>query len=203
MILTLSGIAIFILILAVINFVNLSVSGASARLKEIGVRKVIGSLKRQIALQFLTESVMMTLFAGICSLILYSVFRTFFEGLLNTSLISIFEFSARFWFWFVVLLIVTGLLPGFYPSLLLSSYRTVDSLKGKLRSCKTRRHAFARIGYAPIHHFDLRFHLRDCDQQLRYRCSSMAISATINHTCSRYRRCHATGRRKALIGCLP
>jgi putative ABC transport system permease protein len=136
MILTLSGIAIFILILAVINFVNLSVSGAAARLKEIGVRKVIGSLKRQIALQFLTESVMMTLFAGICSLILYSVFRTFFEGLLNTSLISIFEFSARFWLWFVVLLIVTGLLPGLYPSLLLSSYRTVDSLKGKLRSVK-------------------------------------------------------------------
>jgi putative ABC transport system permease protein len=137
MILTLSGIAIFILVLAVINFINLSVSGATARLKEIGVRKVIGSLKRQIALQFLMESIILTLFAGIASLLVYSLLRTFFENIFETPLLSILEFSVTFWLWFGSLLIVAGLLPGLYPSLLLSSYKTVDSLKGKLRSAKS------------------------------------------------------------------
>jgi putative ABC transport system permease protein len=137
MILTLSGIAIFILVLAVINFINLSVSGAVARLKEIGVRKVVGSLKKQIASQFLTESVMLTLFAGICSLALYSIFRRSFEELLNTTLLSILEFPVTFWIYSVTGIIIVGILPGLYPSLLLSSYRTVDSLKGKLRSGKS------------------------------------------------------------------
>lgn len=136
MILTLSGIAMFILILAAINFINLSISGATARLKEIAVRKVVGSLKRQIAVQFLTESVMLTLFAGLFSLMLYTALRTFFESALNAQLLSVTEFSATFWLWFVSLLIAAGLIPGLYPSFLLSSYRTVDSLKGKLISIK-------------------------------------------------------------------
>jgi len=134
MILTLSGVACFILMLAAINFINLSISGATARLKEIGVRKVIGGVKRQIATQFLTETVMMTLFAGLASLIIYSLLHEFFEGVLNTPLLTIFEFSKEFWFWFTGLLIGVGIIPGLYPSLLLSSYKTVDSLKGKLRS---------------------------------------------------------------------
>jgi putative ABC transport system permease protein len=133
---TLSGIAIFILILAVINFINLSVSGATARLKEIGVRKVIGSLKSQIAIQFLSESVMLTVFAGACSLLIYALLKRFFEGVLNTELLSITEFNSMFWTYFAIGIVTTGLLPGLYPSLLLSSYNTVDSLKGKLRSAK-------------------------------------------------------------------
>lgn len=137
MIITLSGIAIFILILAAINFINLSISGATARLKEIGVRKVVGSLKRQIAMQFLTESVMMTVFAGVCALLLYAVLGSNFESVFSTTLLRVTEFPAIFWFWFFGLLIVTGLVPGLYPSFLLSSYKTVDSLKGKLRSAKS------------------------------------------------------------------
>ncbi|MEI9920323.1 MAG: ABC transporter permease [Bacteroidota bacterium] len=137
MILTLSGIAVFILILATINFINLSVSGATARLKEIGVRKVIGSLKKQIALQFLTESVILTLFAGICSLVLYLLFRRFFEDVLNTTLLPVTGFSPKFWIYSFIGITSIGILPGLYPALLLSSYRTVDSLKGKLRSVST------------------------------------------------------------------
>lgn len=133
MILTLSGIAIFILILAVINFINLSVSGAATRLKEIGVRKVIGSLKRQIAFQFLTESLLLTLFAGLLSLAIYGLLRSFFEGVFNTSLLALLEFRMQFWLWFFSILIGIGILPGLYPALLLSSYKPVDSLKGKLR----------------------------------------------------------------------
>ncbi len=137
MLLTLSGIAVFILILAAINFINLSISGATTRLKEIGVRKVIGSLKRQIALQFLTESVMMTVFAGVCALLLYALLGNYFGSVFDTTLLQVTEFPIAFWVWFAGLLIATGLLPGLYPSLLLSSYKTVDSLKGNLKSARS------------------------------------------------------------------
>ena len=137
MIITLSGIAFFILILAVINFINLSVSGATVRLKEIGVRKVVGSMKRQIALQFLTESLVMTIFAGLCSLLLYVAFRRFFESVFNTQLLEITAFAWVFWVYFSVGLVITGVLPGLYPSLLLSAHKTVDSLKGKLKSARS------------------------------------------------------------------
>jgi putative ABC transport system permease protein len=107
------------------------------RLKEIGVRKVIGGLKRQLAFQFLSESVMMTVFAGLCSLLMYAVFQRSFESLFNTSLLSITDFPIVFWGYFFSLIIATGILPGLYPSLLLSSYKTVDSLKGKLKSVRS------------------------------------------------------------------
>jgi putative ABC transport system permease protein len=137
MILTLSGIAIFILILAVINFVNLSISGATARLKEIGVRKVVGSLKRQIAAQFLTESLMMTVFSGSCSLILYALLSDFFGSVFNADLLTVKEFTPVFWTYFSIGVVAVGILPGLYPSILLSSHKTVDSLKGKLRSASS------------------------------------------------------------------
>lgn len=134
MILILSGIAFFILLLASINFINISISGTAARLKEIGVRKVIGGLKKQIVFQFLGESILLTLFSGICSLVIYEIFRNFFGGVLNTSLTSVFQFSFAFWRWFLVGVLLIGFLAGCYPSLLLSAYKAIDSLKGKLRS---------------------------------------------------------------------
>lgn len=134
MVITLAAIAIFILLLAVINFVNLSISGATARLKEIGVRKVIGSLKRQIALQFLIESVIITLFSALVALTLYVLSKNFFESVFSASLLSVTEFTAKFWTLFIAATIGVGILPGLYPALLLSSYKAVDSLKGKLRT---------------------------------------------------------------------
>jgi putative ABC transport system permease protein len=134
MILILSGIAFFILLLAAINFINISISGTASRLKEIGVRKVIGGLKTQIAFQFLAESILLTVFSGICSLIIYEVFRNYFGGIIGTSLTSITGFTPTFWQLFVGGLLVIGFLAGSYPSFLLSAYRTIDSLKGKLRS---------------------------------------------------------------------
>lgn len=134
MILILSGIAFFILLLASINFINISISSATSRLKEIGVRKVIGGVKRQIVFQFLGESILLTLFSGIISLLLYEIFRNFFEDILNTSLTSVSGFSFAFWRWYGIGLLLIGSLAGAYPSFLLSAYRAIESLKGKLRS---------------------------------------------------------------------
>lgn len=134
MILILSGIAVFILLLASINFINISISSTAGRLKEIGVRKVIGGVKKEIVFQFLSESIVVTLFSGVCSLVLYEIFRNFFGSILGASLTSVFQFSFAFWRWFVAGLLFIGFLAGCYPSFLLSAYKAIDSLKGKLRS---------------------------------------------------------------------
>lgn len=133
MILILAGIAFFILLLASINFINISISSTAARLKEIGVRKVIGGLKKQIVFQFLSESILLTIFSGICSLIAYELFRGYFGSILGTSLTSAFSFSPQFWAWFAAGILLIGLLAGSYPSFLLSAYKAIDSLKGKIK----------------------------------------------------------------------
>ena len=65
MLYALSFVGLFILLMAIINFINISISGSSARIKEIGIRKVLGGLKKQIIIQFLTESVILVLLATI------------------------------------------------------------------------------------------------------------------------------------------
>jgi len=136
MIYVLSGIAAFILLLAVINFVNISIASASVRLKEIGVRKVIGGMKKQIIFQFLSESLVITLFAGVVSLVLYELLRPGFGELINIQLSPSWKLNFVFWQWFAVSLFAIGLLAGIYPAFFLSSYHTIESLKGKLKEAK-------------------------------------------------------------------
>jgi len=136
MIYVLSGIAGFILLLAIINFVNISIASATVRLKEIGVRKVIGGIKRQIVFQFLSESLIITLFAGVLSLAFYELVRPSFGDLLNIKLSPSWQLSVVFWGWFVALLFTVGIFAGVYPAFFLSSYRTIESLKGKLKEAK-------------------------------------------------------------------
>ena len=134
MILILAGIAFFILLLASINFINISIAGTAARLKEIGVRKVIGGVKKQIVLQFLGESVLLTFFSGILSLAVYESFLDGFGSILGAPVTSVFQLPFSFWTWFAGGLLSVGLLAGSYPSFLLSAYRVIDSLKGKFRT---------------------------------------------------------------------
>ncbi|WP_276372393.1 ABC transporter permease [Chryseolinea sp. H1M3-3] len=129
-----AAIAGFILLLAIINFVNISVGSAFVRLKEIGVRKVIGGIKRQLVFQFLSESVLLTLAAGFISIILYELLHPTAEDLLSTSLLSITELDGGFWKWSILLLILIGLIAGGYPAFFMSSYKIIDSLKGRIKS---------------------------------------------------------------------
>ncbi len=143
MISIIGGISVFILLLAGINFINLSIAGAAARLKEIGVRKVIGSVRSQIIFQFLSESVSLAIIAGAFAILAYQIGRPFFSETFNTPLLSVVEFPVSFFVYYVLGLISLGLLAGSYPAFRLSSFRSVDSLKGKINT-GAGRHAFTR-----------------------------------------------------------
>ena len=136
MLYTLSFIALFILLMAVINFVNICISRASQRMKEMGIRKVLGGLRKQLIWQFLTESVLMVLLATVVALGIYALARPYFTDLLATEIGSLFFFPLYYYLLPFALALVIGLLAGIYPALVLSSLKSVDSLKGKLSQVK-------------------------------------------------------------------
>jgi len=136
MIYTLSCIAIFILLMAIINFVNICIGRSAGRMKEMGVRKVLGSLRRQLVWQFLIESILMVLLATLLALVIFLLARPYFSSVLGKEITRLFSFPVYFIpipFLFALLI---GLIAGIYPALILSALRSIDSLKGKLASVK-------------------------------------------------------------------
>lgn len=138
MLYALAFIAVFMMLMAVVNFTNMAVSRSGSRLKEIGVRKVLGGSKQQLMLQFLTESVILVLISTIFSFFLYFISRDFFSSLLGNRVPSLAELPTAFFLLGILLAIVIGLLAGLYPAVVLSSLRTADSVKGKLSSVKEK-----------------------------------------------------------------
>ena len=127
-----SGIGIFILLIASMNFVNLSTARSANRAKEVGMRKVAGANRRQIIWQFLNESVITSILAMIAALIIVFFLLPFFNDLTNIkfSLVTIFEIDN-----ILVLLglvIIIGLFAGIYPALFLSAFKPISTLKGIL-----------------------------------------------------------------------
>ena len=131
---TLSVIALFILLMAVINFINMCISRSSARMKEIGLRKVLGSLKKQLVAQFLVESIVLVLLATITALGIYTFARPLFGQMLGREIPSLIAFPAWFLCLPFILAFLVGTVAGIYPAFILSSMKSVDSLKGKLKS---------------------------------------------------------------------
>lgn len=129
-----SVVAIFMLLIACINFMNLSTAGASKRAREVGIRKVLGSLNGQLVRQFLLESLLLTFFAFLLSLILVFWTLPFLNKLSGKNLS--FDLLSNPWLLPGLLLfaLVTGLLAGSYPAFFLSSFKPVTVLKGKLAS---------------------------------------------------------------------
>lgn len=132
MVYTLSFIALFILLMAIINFVNLSVRQSSARMREIGIRKVLGSLRRQLIFQFLTESVLLAIIATAFSLVLYAVCVPLAADMLGKQIPSLAALPAFAWIIIPLFALFTGGVAGLYPAFRLSSLASVDSLKGKV-----------------------------------------------------------------------
>ncbi|MGD1959466.1 MAG: ABC transporter permease [Fulvivirga sp.] len=127
-----SGVAIFILIIACINFTNLSTARAIRRAKEVGVRKVIGSTRTSLVGQFLSESFLMSFFAMLLSLALVWVFLPAFNELTGKQIrLPLFEW--KHWLAVLALIVITGFTAGSYPALFLSSLKPVKVLKGALR----------------------------------------------------------------------
>jgi len=131
MVFALSGVALFILAMAFINFVNLSVSRATSRMREIGIRKVLGGEKRQLIIQFLTESTVIVLAATLAGGGVYVLTRNLFSDISGQTLPVLQDFPAWFLLFPPAFILVTGVVAGIYPAFILSSFGTVESLKGK------------------------------------------------------------------------
>lgn len=136
MLLALSIIALFILVMAVINYININIGISASRVKEIGLRKVFGSLKKQLIFQFIIESVIITFMAASVSLVLYEILNPYFSALLNTSLTHFWQFGAGKTSMLILLVLIVAFAAGAYPAFVLSSYNVVHSIKGKLNSSK-------------------------------------------------------------------
>lgn len=131
---TFSIVAILILLIAAINYMNLSTARSSIRVKEIAVRKVTGSSKSQLVWMFLSESVLITLIASIAAVLLISFMLPAFKQLTGKEL-GIWHFGV----WDTMLLLTlfslfTGIASGIYPALFLSGFRTIPALKGQIGS---------------------------------------------------------------------
>ena len=132
MLTTLSLIASFILLLAIINFINISIGTSMHRLKEIGLRKVFGGAKMQIIVQYMTEAWVLTSVAVFISLWLYEALVPVFNQLLNTSLDSCWQFGPTKWLYIVGLTVLVGFISGIYPAFVLSSSNVINAVKGKM-----------------------------------------------------------------------
>ena len=124
----LSAIAIFMLLIACINFVNLTVARSVKRAREIGVRKVIGGTRKQLMIQFLSESFILCLIAFSFAIVIVAAVLPVFNQLSNKVLSFSYLFNAKLIIGYVALFIITGLLAGFYPAAVLSGYNPVETL---------------------------------------------------------------------------
>ena len=129
----LSGIALFVLLIACINFVNLTVARSVKRAKEIGIRKVVGSNRKQLIIQFLGESFVLCTIAFVFALILTWAILPFFNTLANKALALSYLFDAKLIGGYVLLFLCTGFLAGFYPALVLSGYSPVETLYSRFQ----------------------------------------------------------------------
>jgi len=144
MVWTLSFVAFFIMLMAIVNFVNISIGSSSARMKEIGVRKVLGGRKKQLIMQFLTESTILVSVATMIAFVLYPMAQPLFEKMVGKEIPSLNAFPGYYIFIPIVIAFLIGITSGMYPAFILSSMKTLDSLKGKLRTVK--ENAYLRKG---------------------------------------------------------
>jgi putative ABC transport system permease protein len=130
-----SIIAIIILLIACVNFMNLSTARSEKRAREVGVRKTLGSGKRQLIFQFFSESIILASIAFVLSLLAVYILLPFFNALVDKHL-SLNIVQPLFWVGAVVLILFTGIVAGSYPALYLSSFNPVKVLKGTFLSGK-------------------------------------------------------------------
>jgi putative ABC transport system permease protein len=131
---TIGSLAILIIIIAAINFMNLSTAQASRRTKEVGIKKVSGSTRGMLILQFLSESVILSFISLIFALIYIKVSLPYFNNLLGTSL-ALKHFPVWYTLLFLILFtLAVGLLAGSYPALFLSSFSPYEVLKGGVKN---------------------------------------------------------------------
>lgn len=127
-----SAVATFILLLVIANFISIMISSSSYRLREIGLRKLFGSVKRQLVGQFLMESILISFMSMVLALVLYALLRPAFQEMLERPLVPIHEFDIRVFVAIFSISVLTGCLAGIYPAFRLSRFKIVNAVKGKL-----------------------------------------------------------------------
>jgi putative ABC transport system permease protein len=136
MIMLLSTIALFIMLMVIINYVNINIGTSTYRLKEIGLRKTFGSVKKQVVLQFLLEAMILTCMAAIFSLFFYQLLIPVFSKVLNTTLKPVWQFGIEECIQLAGLVLLIGLLAGIYPAFVLSSTNLIQAVKGKIDTAR-------------------------------------------------------------------
>ncbi|MFN8348348.1 MAG: ABC transporter permease [Spirosomataceae bacterium] len=129
----LSGIALFVLLIACINFVNLTIARSVKRAKEIGIRKVAGSDRKQLIVQFLGESFFLCTAAFLLAIGLVLLLLPLFNEFSNKALAISYLFDIKLITGYITLYFITGLLAGFYPALVLSGYNPVQTLYSRFQ----------------------------------------------------------------------
>ena len=131
-----SVIAVFILLIACINFMNLATARATERAKEVGIRKVVGAVRRQLTVQFLCESLLLSLLAFIIALLASELLLPAFNRLAGKTVASSILQHTYYLPLFVGVVLGIGLLAGVYPALVLSGFKSVAILKGRFSSSR-------------------------------------------------------------------
>lgn len=128
----LSIIALFILIIAWVNYVNLATARSFNRANEVGVRKVVGAYRTQLVSQFLTESFILNVLAAVLAIVMVRISWSYFSELTGWNIPVNFLLQNEFWMLVLVLFLGGAVLSGFYPAIILSSFKPVAVLKGKI-----------------------------------------------------------------------
>jgi putative ABC transport system permease protein len=166
-----SAIAFFIIVLACVNFMNLSTAQSATRAKEIGVRKVLGSAKLQLVKQFLTEAILYSFIATIIALVLVLLLIKPFNQVAGTALEFNFIFYWKTLLFIAALCLLTGLLAGIYPAFYLTSFNPITVLKGLTLFKNNIGNLFIRNGLV-VFQFTVSIALIICTiivfQQLKY-----------------------------------
>ena len=127
-------IAFFILIVACVNYINLTIARSVSRAKEIGIRKVVGANRKQLVKQLLLESTLITVFAFCFSLIIIYLFLPVFNQLVDRNLSLDLMNNSQFIGLFFFLVVLVSIVSGSYPALFISSYKPVSTIKGNLQT---------------------------------------------------------------------
>lgn len=121
--------ALLILIIAMVNYINLSTARSLERSKEVGLRKVVGATKFQLIRQFLTESFLLNASGIVLGFLLFKISLAAFSQLINHQVSNLQTSDARFWIIIVLVFLLCSVLAGFYPSFVLSSFQPIQTLK--------------------------------------------------------------------------
>jgi putative ABC transport system permease protein len=131
-----SAIALFILLIACINFMNLSTARSLKRAKEVGIRKVLGSSRRNLVQQFIGESVFISFLALALGLIILELFFPYFQSLLENQIPKYYYSDIYFLLQLVLIALLVGIVSGSYPAFFLSSFQPGQTLKGTFKGGK-------------------------------------------------------------------